>query len=81
MYDISKYQGQQIALIDDEKGVICDIKKRTVVRMVKRWNGVCTQNGKYGLYAPNRYVMTIQTEGKYGKQFKKYGVILSTLTV
>ncbi len=43
-----------VALIDDEKGNIWDIKKKSFVRSVNRWNGVCSSNGKQGLYAPNR---------------------------
>ena len=43
-----------IALIDGEKGNFWDIKRKTLVRSIMRWNGVCSMNGKYGLYAPNR---------------------------
>ena len=42
-----------IGIIDDVKGVIFDIKKKSVVRSVNRWNGVVNPSGKYGLYAPN----------------------------
>ena len=45
---------QQVALIDDEKGNVWDVKKKSVVRSVSRWNGTCTRDGKYGLYAPTR---------------------------
>ena len=43
-----------IALIDSEKGNIWDIKKKAFVKSIMRWNGVCTHNGKWGLFAPNR---------------------------
>ena len=43
-----------IALIDNEKGNIWDVKKKNFVRSIKKWNGQCTQNGRLGLYAPNR---------------------------
>ncbi|XP_074658721.1 NACHT and WD repeat domain-containing protein 2-like [Tubulanus polymorphus] len=44
----------QVGLIDHEKGNIWDIKKKSFVRSVLKWNGQCTKNGKYGLYAPTR---------------------------
>ena len=43
-----------IAMIDEEKGNIWDVKRKNLVRSVMKWNGVCTHNGKFGLYAPNR---------------------------
>jgi WD40 repeat protein len=55
-----------IALIDSEKGNIWDVKKKSFVRSVAKWNGVCTSNGKYGLYAPNRGGMEM-LELKTGK--------------
>ena len=42
-----------MALIDDEKANVWDVKKKSFVRAVVRWNGTCTRDGKYGLYAPN----------------------------
>lgn len=45
---------QQVALIDDEKGNVWDVKKKSFVRSIARWNGTCTRDGKYGLYAPTR---------------------------
>lgn len=44
----------QVALIDSDKGNLWDIKKKSFVRSITRWNGVCSSNGKLGLYAPNR---------------------------
>lgn len=43
-----------VALMDPDKGNVWDIKKKSFVRGVRKWNGVCSHNGKYGLYAPNR---------------------------
>lgn len=45
---------QQVAVIDNNKGVIFDIRKKSVVRSIHKWNGVVSQSGKYGLYAPTR---------------------------
>ena len=56
----------QIALIDPEKGNIWDIKKKGLVRSILKWNGECTHNGKFGLYAPNRGGLEI-IELKHGK--------------
>jgi WD40 repeat protein len=44
----------QVAIIDDDKGNILDLKKKTLVRSVPRWNGMATKNGKKGLFAPSR---------------------------
>lgn len=44
----------QIVIIDEEKGNILDLKKKTLVRSVMRWNGMAMKTGKSGLYAPNR---------------------------
>lgn len=56
-----------IALIDEEKGNIIDLKKKSFVRSVKKWNGICTQNGRYGLYAPKGGGMEL-LELKSGKK-------------
>ncbi|XP_076470740.1 NACHT and WD repeat domain-containing protein 2-like [Babylonia areolata] len=44
----------QVAIIDDDKGNILDLKKKTMVRSVPRWNGMTTRDGKRGLFAPAR---------------------------
>ncbi|KAL3831256.1 hypothetical protein ACJMK2_023030 [Sinanodonta woodiana] len=44
----------QVAIVDEEKGNILDLKKKTLVRSVMRWNGMATKTGKQGLYAPTR---------------------------
>lgn len=59
----------QVAIIDSEKGNILDLKKKSVIRSVPKWNGMCTQNGKIGLYAPNRGGMDL-IELRHGKTVK-----------
>ena len=59
----------QIALIDEDKGNILDLKKKTLVRSVQRWNGCVTQNGKHGLFAPSRGGLEY-IELKHGKTSK-----------
>ena len=41
-----------MALIDRTRANVWDVKKKLFVRAVVRWNGTCTRDGKYGLYAP-----------------------------
>ncbi len=48
------HDGHLVAMIDADKGTIYDIKKKHFVRSIRKWNGVCTRNGKFGLFAPNR---------------------------
>lgn len=44
----------QIGVIGNEKGSIVDIKTKRHIRSILKWNGSCTHDGKFGLYAPNR---------------------------
>ena len=44
----------QVALIDQEKGNIMDIKNKKFVRSIPEWGGVTTSCGRYGLYAPSK---------------------------
>lgn len=44
----------QIGVIGSEKGSIIDIKTKRHVRSIAKWNGSCTRDGKFGLYAPSR---------------------------
>ncbi|XP_064648000.1 NACHT and WD repeat domain-containing protein 2-like [Lineus longissimus] len=55
-----------VAIIDEEKGNIWDIKKKTFLRSVMRWNGQCMSTGKIGLFAPNRGGLEM-IELKHGK--------------
>lgn len=43
-----------VAVIAHEKGSIMDIKTKKQVRSIPKWQGHCTKDGKYGLYAPSR---------------------------
>lgn len=44
----------QIAVIDAEKGSIFDIKSKRLMRSIPKWSGICTKDGRTGLYAPSR---------------------------
>lgn len=44
----------QIGVIGSEKGSIIDIKSKRHIRSIPKWNGSCTKDGKFGLYAPSR---------------------------
>lgn len=46
----------QIAVIDAEKGSIFDIKSKRLMRSIPKWGGICTKDGRTGLYAPSRWV-------------------------
>ncbi|EEB13481.1 conserved hypothetical protein [Pediculus humanus corporis] len=43
-----------VAVIDNDKGSIFDIKNKRLVRSISKWGGICTRDGKTGLYAPSR---------------------------
>lgn len=44
----------QIGVVGNEKGTIIDIKSKRHIRSIPKWNGSCTRDGKFGVYAPNR---------------------------
>lgn len=44
----------QIGVVGNEKGTIIDIKTKRHIRSILKWNGSCTHDGKFGLFAPNR---------------------------
>ena len=44
----------QVALIDQEKGNIMDVKNKKFVRSIPDWGGTTTSCGRYGLYAPSK---------------------------
>lgn len=48
------HKPNQIGVIGGEKGSIIDIKSKRHIRSVSKWNGSCTKEGKYGLFAPSR---------------------------
>ncbi|XP_065202628.1 NACHT and WD repeat domain-containing protein 2 isoform X2 [Planococcus citri] len=43
-----------VAMIDPDKAVLVDIRGRKVSKTLPKWGGMCTKDGKYGLYAPTR---------------------------
>ena len=43
-----------MALIDQDKSNIMDIKNKKYVRAIPMWGGSCSSDGRYGLYAPSR---------------------------
>ena len=43
-----------VALIDQDKGNIMDIKDKMYVRAIPSWGGALSTHGKHGLYAPSR---------------------------
>lgn len=51
----------QIGVVDPGKGIIYDIKKKSVVKQVNKWNGIVNPSGRYGLYAPTRGGLEILT--------------------
>ena len=40
----------QVALIDQDKGNIMDIKNKKYVRAIPVWGGACSSDGRYGTY-------------------------------
>lgn len=48
------HKATQVAVITSEKGSIIDIKSKKYIRSVPKWDGSCTKDGKFGLYAPAR---------------------------
>lgn len=48
------HKSTQVAVITSEKGSIIDIKSKKYIRSVPKWDGSCTRDGKFGLYAPAR---------------------------
>lgn len=43
-----------ISVIDPDKGSVFDIKLKRMIRTIPKWGGMCTKDGKTGLYAPSR---------------------------
>lgn len=48
------HKGHLVAVMTTDKGAIVDIRSKRHVRTVPKWGGICTKDGKYGLYAPAR---------------------------
>lgn len=48
------HKASQVAVVTSEKGSIIDVKSKKHIRSVPKWDGSCTKDGKFGLYAPAR---------------------------
>ncbi len=48
-----------IAMIDPDKAVLVDIRTKKIYRTIPKWSGMCTGDGRFGLYAPTRYIYTV----------------------
>lgn len=44
----------QVALMDQDKGVVFDVRSKKHIRTIRRWTGQVTKDGRLGLYAPSR---------------------------
>lgn len=53
------HKGHLVAVTSTDKGAVIDIRNKKHVRTVPKWGGICTLDGKYGLYAPQRYCKII----------------------
>lgn len=51
------HKGHLVAVIATDKGAIIDIKNKKHLRNVPKWGGSVTKDGKFGLYAPQRYFL------------------------
>ena len=45
-----------IGYITQDKVTLLDLKSKKIIRSIPKWGGICTKDGKYGLYAPSRFV-------------------------
>jgi hypothetical protein len=41
-----------VALIDVDKGSLMDLQQKRILKSIPFWDGICTKDGRYGLYAP-----------------------------
>ncbi|KAF8794516.1 NACHT and WD repeat domain-containing protein 2 [Argiope bruennichi] len=53
---ISPFPGRAsaVVIVSSDSSWIIDVETKRIVRGIKRWNGACTSDGKYGLVAPNQ---------------------------
>lgn len=58
-----------VALIDVDKGNLMDINQRRFMKSIPFWDGTCSTDGKYGLYAPPTGGMDM-LDLRTGKVFK-----------
>lgn len=50
-----------VSLIDPDKATLIDVRSKKLSKTIPKWGGICTRDGKYGLYAPTRCVICILT--------------------
>lgn len=48
------HRSNLVAVINPDKGMLFDIRTKKFLKSVPKWGGICTKDGKYGLYAPTR---------------------------
>jgi len=48
------HRANLVAVINPDKGMLFDIRTKKYLKSVPKWGGICTKDGKYGLYAPTR---------------------------
>jgi len=48
------HRANLVAVINPDKGMLFDIRTKKYLKSVSKWGGICTKDGKYGLYAPTR---------------------------
>nr|XP_022901616.1 uncharacterized protein LOC111414493 [Onthophagus taurus] len=65
------HKGHLIAVTTSDKGAILDIRNKKHVRTIPKWGGICTKDGKFGLYAPQRGGLEL-IELKKGQTVKTY---------
>ena len=44
----------QVAMIDQDKANIMDVKNKKFVRSIPNWGGSCSSDGRFGIYAPSK---------------------------
>ena len=54
----------QVALIDQDKGNIMDIKNKKYVRAIPVWGGACSSDGRYGKYFSKKILISFLKETK-----------------
>lgn len=48
------HKAHLIAVIATDRSAIMDIRNKKHLRTIAKWGGICTKDGKFGLYAPSR---------------------------
>ncbi|KAI4484543.1 hypothetical protein M0804_007109 [Polistes exclamans] len=64
-------KGHWVGIIGSDKGAILDINKKKFIRVIPKWSGNISKDGKYTLYAPSRGGLEL-IELKKGTSVKTY---------